>query len=406
LEFEDDDGTGESAITSRTGIAFGARSVTRTETLSFELGSQIVGEFGGDSDDKFELENTNASLAYRRQGASSELRFSSSYREYDLEDETIVSGPVFGIGTGTIIISDGTAAVTRLDAALETGIDQPVGFEFAIGYYEEDFSGTDDEDLVDNETYYTTAIGLFRIDPSRTIRVLAGVTRDSEESTDTDNYYVGVGLSAQTAGGLAYTGDLLFDQTETGLVSDEGLGVELSVIQQRPAGSYGFELSSRIDEDGRRTEATLSRDFELQSGTLEFAFGVVDQEGDTSLRPKASVEYERDTRSGALTASLTQSPSVDDAAYYSNTDLSVGYRDQINELSGWSAELTYTAVNQLGGSDDDDRTRARITYTRKLTEDWEMNTGLQHTSESSGGGSTDTSNMVFFNIQRDITFGF
>jgi hypothetical protein len=407
IEFTDnDDGTGESSVTSRTGLAFAARSVTRSETLTFGLGSEIVGELGSIRDDGFELENTAANVEYIRRGASSELSFGANYTEYDLDDTIFESGPAFGIGTGTLIISEGTAAVTRVDLGLQTGIDQPLGFELRTGYFNEEFSDTVDPDLIDNDAYYIDATGLYRIDPSRTVRALAGLSRETEASDVTDRYYVGTGLAGVTAGGLSFTGDVLFDRVKVNSSTDDGLGVEFRVSQERTNGEYGFQLSSRIDEDGRRTASSVSRSMSLPDGSLEFSLGIVDQEGDSSLRPLASLAYERATRSGALTASLSQAPSVDGASYYSNTDISVGYRDQINAFSGWSAGLSYSAVNELGGTDDDDRATATIAYTRTLTQDWEMSTGLSHVRESSAGGATDTSNTVFFNIQRDITFGF
>ena len=162
IELTDDDGSVDSSITSRTGLAFGARSVTRTETLSFGLGSEIVGEFGGGSDDEFDLENTDARIEYVRRGASSALSFSASYTEFNLDDTVISSGPVFGIGTGTLIIDDGIAAITRVDVALETGIDEPFGFEVRTGYFNEDFTDTIDPDLIDNDAYYLDATALFR----------------------------------------------------------------------------------------------------------------------------------------------------------------------------------------------------------------------------------------------------
>ncbi|WP_413718279.1 hypothetical protein [Silicimonas sp. MF1-12-2] len=380
--------------------------MTRSETLTFGLGSEIVGEFGGSSDDEFDLENTEVRLNYARRGATSAMNFLARYNEYNLDDTVVTSGPIFGIGTGTLVIDDGTAAFTRIDVGLETGIDQPFGFEVLAGYFNEDYTDTVDPDLIDNDGFYIDTTALFRIDPARTIRVLSGFSRETETSIDRDNVYVGAGLAAQTTGGLSFTGDLLLDRAKVGTVTNTGIGLELSVKQDRPNGAYELELSSRIDDSGRRTEASVSRSVTLPAGSLAFSLGIVDQEGDTALRPQASVAYERETRSGALTARLSQTPSVDRSEYYNNTDISVGYRDQINDISGWSAVLSYSAVNQLGGADDDDRATATISYTRTLAKDWEMSTGLSHVRESTDGFTTETSNTVFFNIQRDITFGF
>ena len=155
-----------------------------------------------------------------------------------------------------------------------------------------------------------------------------------------------------------------------------------------------------------RTSLSASRSFELATSNLSFSLGVVDQEGDSSLRPSASVTYRRAHPRGEMSASLTHRPSIDDGDAYGNTRIDLDFSQGINSISSWSAGVSYVAVNEFGGSDDDDRATARVTYSRSLTEDWRMNTGVEHIRESESGGSSDTSNIIFFNIERDITFGF
>ena len=106
-----------------------------------------------------------------------------------------------------------------------------------------------------------------------------------------------------------------------------------------------------------------------------------------------------------MSARLSHEPSIDGTAVYGNTRIDLDFSQGINAYSQWSAGLSYVAVDQLNGSDDDNRATARVTYSRSLTEDWRMNTGIEHIRESDGG-ITDTSNTLFFNIEREITFGF
>lgn len=407
--FDMDSNTSGVTIEPITRLGFSARSTTRSETLNFQIGTEIIGEFGGGAADEFEVENSSASVGYERQGANSRLSFSASFTEVDLDESILTLGPAFGIGvgSGTLVIDDGSAEVLTFDTQLQTGIQGPFGLTLRGSYLDEKFFNTLDPDLRDRTRVAVDALAEFRVNPARTIRVLAGTSREDEDGVpdDTINTFAGLGIGGSTRGGLVYSADLIYDRSETSVVED-GLGAAVSVTQARPNGSIGADVTSRIIDGLRRTEASVNRGFTTPASSFGFALGVVDQEGDDSLRPLASLSYQRGTRDQTLSASLSQSPSLDSGIAYGNTSITVGYTQAINANSGWTAAFNYTAVNEFNGTDDDDRTTARLTYTRTLTQEWQMNTGVQHTRESTGGGSTETSNMVFFNIQRDITFGF
>ncbi len=403
-----DSSTSGATFTSRTGVRFAAESETRAETLRFNLGTELVGDYGGGADDSFDFENSEAFIEYARRGASAALSFSASYRNIQLDEETdiITSGP----SAGTLILSTGVLDTTALRASVQTGIDAPFGVDVSAEWVDRNYSDTTDPDLVDSTTISLDALARFRITPALTARFLAGTSEESESGAggvDTTDSYVGVGVGGETAGGLSFTGDVIYDWTdETGGASDDGIGIEVSVTQDRPAGSLGFDISSRIDSDGRRSEAAVRQSFDLRNGVLEYSLGVVDQDGFSSVRPSASLLYRQETPRGALTASLAHDPVADDGDLFVNTELEVGFEQSINAVSGWSAGLTYAAANQVGGVDDDSRTSANISYSRSLTEEWRMRTGLEHIREIEGGGPTESSNTVFFNIERDITFGF
>jgi hypothetical protein len=409
-----DSTTSGATLTSRTGLGFALSSETRTESLRFNIGTELVGEYGGGAADEFDVENTSADLAYSREGANARLGFSASYSEIQLEDSVIETTPAFGIGFGSLVIDEGTAKITNLNGSFETGINSPFGVELRAGYFRSEFGATVDPDRTDTERVSLDSVARFQLNPAYTARVLAGISVQNEEDaleSESRDSYVGVGLSTETASGLSVTGDIMFDRSETTVLgpvttTEDGIGVDLSVSQSQPAGSIGFDLSSRISEDGRRTQASVNRSMELPTGELAFVLGIVDQEGDDSLRPLGRLSYRQDTPRGGLTASLSQEPSVDDGDIYTNTRLAVDFAQDIDSTSGWMAGLAYSAVNEVGGTDDDNRATASLAYTRSLTEEWRMRTGLEHIRESTGGGSTESSNTVFFNIERDITFGF
>lgn len=392
-------------LTSRTGLGFGARSETRTETLDFGLGTEIIGEDGGGSED-FGLGNSFARVAYTRRGAESELSFSARYSKRDLGDRTFEPDPE---NAPDVFITDvgATSENTRINAALEFGIGAPFGLRLEAGYRDQNFIGTSDPDLTDSETVSVDALARFRLTPTRAIRGLAGYSIEDEEGVpfDIKTTYVGVGFEDATAGGLSYSADVLFDRVERA-TTDDGVGLDLSVTQERPGGSIGFDISSRIDEDGRTTAASVRQSIALPTGGLNYSLGIVDLEGDTSLRPRAALSYRRELKSATVSASLVHEPSLDGATITKDTAVALDYSRVINSSAGWSAALTYRVSDELGSGADDELAGARFTYTQSLTEDWRMNAGVEHIREIDTGGPSDSSNTLFFNIQRDITFGF
>ena len=144
----------------------------------------------------------------------------------------------------------------------------------------------------------------------------------------------------------------------------------------------------------------------VQHGVPGSTLGVVDQEDDSSLRLIGGFDYTRELPRGGVTASVTQGASSRDADTFLSTSLSLDYTADINAVSGWRAGLSHTATNELGGDEDDSRTTATLTYIRDLTDEWSMQAGLEHSRLNESGVADRSSNSIFFNIGRDITFGF
>ena len=310
IEFSDNRDTstsGESGTTTRTGVDLSLISETRTQTLVFDLGAEIVGEFGGSSSDDFDLENTLAALRYTREGADSELTFSASYSETFLDDSVFLSG-------GSLIIDTGVVNATTVSLGYEVGLEGPFGLEIDARYSDRDYRNTSDPDLNDVETTSLDAIAHFRVSRAHSLRLRAGVSSEDEDdavSTERDTHYFGVGIEGETAGGLSYFGDIIYDNTDvtTSVPStrtEDGVGIEAGLVQERNNGTVELALSSRIDDSGRRSTAEVTRNIEFPEGAVGFSLGVVDQEGDDSTRLIAGIDYTRETAQGDITATLSQ----------------------------------------------------------------------------------------------------
>lgn len=393
------------SLTSTTGVGLELVSETTTQVLRFTIGTEYEGEISGDTGDDFDFTGSYATLNYGREGANGRFEFSAAYRERNLDDEVIETDTGFVIDSGTLESID-------LSTRIITGIEGPFGLEVGLSYSDNDYTDTADPDLIDSTRTAADVLAHFRVSPDYGYRARAGYSfLDEEDGTETTTTYLGAGIEGETSTGLTYYGDVIFDRSEVTVPGpstseDDGIGIEAGITRELSNGSLGFELASRVDDDGRRSSAEVSRSFELPDGGLAFSLGVVDQELDDSLRVIGGLDYTKETPRGGLTASISQDATVDDGSPILNTGVSVGYAEDINEISGWEANVSWFSSNELGGSDDDTRSRASLAYTRELAEDWAMRTGVEHERVSTSGGTSRSSNTVFFTIERDITFGF
>lgn len=394
FDYDFDDGL---EVTSDVAVTLVTR--TRSQTLEFQLGTELVGDFTDDGADDFDFRDSTARVTYERQGANSSLRFSASYTDTNLRDTVVDS----------VITDAGTQSTSEFTTRYETGQEGPFGLTLSASYRDRTFVDAD-PDLTDDVLVTADALARFELSRVTSLRLRAGLSHEDERDvagTDRETHYLGIGLSSTTASGLSFTGDLLFDETETTTVipasrtSESGVGVELEVTQDRPNGFFSASLTSRVDEAGRRTRADVTRGFDTKTGAVELSLGVVDQEGADDAQIVGSLKYTVETPRSVFTADLSRDASTDDGDTSVDTALTLAYRREINALSGWEAELGYVATEELGGPDDN-RTTASFAYTRNLNQDWSLRTGYAYSKDDDG----DAENSVFFNIQRDIAFGF
>ena len=402
-------------LTSVTNLGFSLISETRVDRLRFSVGAGIEGEDGGASteSDALDLKRSNLALSYTREGISSRLALSARYDEADLDDE------VFGFfvdgvfDPDALTVEGGTRSRTSFGADFSTGLDAPFGVDLSFGVSSNDYNDTVDPDLVNSDSRRMSATARFRINPSTTARLTSSFSQtEFEDLVDTTRktQSLGTGVSTETNTGLAVSADLTIDSAETlngTTVTDEddGVGLRFSVAQPRPDGQIEVALSSRIDNSGRRTAASLTRSFDLPTGGLSLSLGVVDQE-DQDLELTTRVDYSRETAGGVIRANLVQSPSTSDGDAFLNTSLALGYEAPINSVSSWSADFSYGTSAEFGAEDGNARTSAGVRYSRDLNADWALNAGLRHVRVSEDGADSRSSNTLFLNVGRDFSFGF
>ena len=402
-------------ISSVTDLGFSVRTETKVDLLTLDLGVGIEGRDGGSTTDADALDvvRQSAAVSYVRTGANSRLSLSGRFNEADLDDD------VFGFfidgvfDPDALIVDGGSRQQSTLSADFSTGIDAPFGVDLSFSTTSREFVDTTDPDLVDSDRTRLGATARFRINPSTDARLFVNQSSsDFEDATDTSRDFrsIGASVTTETREGLTLSAGLSMDDSETfngaSLVdSEDGLGLTFGATQDRPDGALRLNLSSRVDEAGRRNSASVSRDFELPTGELTLSLGLVDQDN-ADLELTTRVEYTRETRDGTLTANIVQSPSTNDGSAFINTSVALGYDAAIDPVSSWGASFSYGASEDLGSSGTDTRTSASVRYTRDLNKDWDLSAGLRVRRVDDSGSDARSSNTLFVNIGRDFSFGF
>lgn len=402
-------------FTSVTDLGFSVNSETKVDQLRFTLGIGIEGREGGGATnaDALDIVRQSAAASYVRTGANSRLSLSGRFNEADLDDEAFGFFVDGAFDPDALIVDGGSREFTRLSAAFSTGIDAPFGVDLSFSTSASDYIGTTDDDLVNTDTTRLDAVARFQINPATTARLFANqISTDFEDPTDTSRDFLAIGASVttETRDGLTLSAGLSLDDSETfnGNTpdgSEDGIGLTFGAEQARPDGALRFDVSSRVDETGRRSIASVSRDYVLPTGAMTLSLGVADQENsDTEFT--TSIDYSRETPGGTLTANIVQSPSTDEGLALLNTSVELGYNAPIDPVSSWGASFSYGASELFGGGDADTRTSATIRYTRDLNKDWDLNAGLRVRRVDDSEDGAISSNTLFVNIGRDFSFGF
>ena len=403
-----------------TDLGFGVLSETRTERLTFSIDGRFEQSFGDGAtdEDDFRLSGSSANFGYNRVGANSRLRLFADYSFREIEDDFLGFFVDGEFDPQALLIDGGEVDRRRIGGTVETGIEGPFGLEVNFTARDRNYRENSDPDLTDQTRVNLDGIARFRTRPNLTFRALAGLERQEDTSDlstlveESEVDFIGFGLETETAGGLSIVGDVLVDDSETivnGSTSnrEDGVGFDISLLQDRPNGTIGANFTSRIDGAGRRITASVSRAVEFPTGGLSFSLGLVDQEdGDTGFT--TGLGYLRETTLGRVTANLTQSPSTDIDEAFLNTSFDVGLARELSPVSEIGATFRYGRSRGISGTDDDIDTRTTfgITYQRDLTEDWGLTAGYEYTRTDDEGSPSADRNTLFFNIGRDFDFGF
>lgn len=454
----------DGVLRSSTRLGLSYSDVTRTQSFRFNTG----GAYEIDSDGESGLNDPFATLSYALTGANSRLNFSADYRETDLDDvfasQALIpvtdgdgdADPVPDAGTpvnDVAQIENGDRINTSYGIGFETGLQSTVGLQLNFLERARRFSGVVDPDLFETRDRRADLRLTFRIDPQITARFTASGRRFTAEDTDgidRTETSAGVGVTFNLTPVTTLDLSLGYSRTEvernTGDTIADGITYGGTLSRVLPNGTIGVDFSSTETTNGRRNTLRANRAMTLpRDATLSYGIGVSKTDGFSS-EPLFTLAYAKPLKRGRFGLAFSQeartdeeeddaviltqlsanyalalSPTVNwlvsaglnDVSAKSDTgedrrriNLSSNLNGQINDVSSWSAGITFSETDTSSALDDEEQRRygVQLAYRRALAREWDMVARYQHTSIVDSDAEDRRSNAVSLGLEKTFSF--
>ena len=389
-------GTG---ISNLTRLSFGLSSIREIDQLEFSASGALIAENGTDgpgSDFSFGREAVN--LTYHREVPAAVFDLGASYRNDDVDefDDALAD-----------IDETGTRTETRVSARLETGRTSSIGFALGATYQSNDYQDVSDPDLTDSTEVTADLAMILHASEIATGRVGLRYTDVDDEdlaSTRTKTLVTYVGLDYSLSERLDLAAEIGYferDTEEFGVTTrTTGPDLSLGLTYDMPVGTAMARLRVTTDDDeGQRETFEIGRDLETPTATISARLGVTHaDDAGTDLIGRLRVDHT--LPDGTLGVVLERGASYDDEPI--TTSLAgVTWTKAVNELSSISLDLTYELRDSA--SERIEQMSFGAGYSRQLTADWNLDTGLGYRIRNDGDGHAE-SPTLFVSISRDFEF--
>jgi hypothetical protein len=377
------------------------------ETIGRIVDDPVLGNETGFRDPRLGLE-------YARSAANSRFEVFAEYYRPDLAFSDPLESD--SIGEADFFRGGGTREEVTGGVRLETGIEGPLGFVLGADIDRLSYDDTDDPLLFENRTVSGLAGARLRLSPVTEARLdytYERFTSEDDRDTERDTHDVRVGLDYDISPIASIGVDLGYSDVSEVLVNPDEETTTSGAIggvrfrRDLPNGALTADFETTLSELGRQNEIELGRSIAFPVGELALTVGVA--EGDTfDPEPIGSLAYVTEWPRKRLTIGLSREVTIGDilSEATSTTQFDLSYDVEINRVSALSFDIFYADLSIIGNEAiDDTRDRGSFyaTYTRNVTEDWDMLIGYEFRyidgNDDFGRG---TSNGVFFTLQRDF----
>lgn len=360
-----DPGASDRSTIAATDMMLAWREASGGADLAFDLGATLRGT-EGTSSSRDGLRDPFARFSWRQESAATAAEISLDWQRSDLSSlrraEISPDDPDRGDLSG-----GGTRETRRLETGLELRRDAPLSF--ALGYSYEDTSyGGDGGGNVDFTRQKVSAGANLAFDPLTTGHLLL-----SWSQYDSD------GAAARETPALSFTLD-----------------------RARPAGLWAVSTEVEDRPEGTRHALRFGQDVERPEARLSWRLGYSGGEGGGAAVGRLS--WQHDLPAGSLRLSLNR-----DVTASQDTDqtqvqdvLVFDWRQDLSERDRLSLGLGLARDKSLSDDSHSRNTYLTATWSRALTEDWQMSLGYEYRVSRDAGEEEAHSNSVFLGIGRDF----
>lgn len=398
-------------VASDTTLSFGLQNTTAISALSLDLSGvfRVVDDPVSGSDSRFR--DPSLDLTYSRAGVNSRLDLTAGYDRPDLAFNL----PDVGSDSTVQDIFTGAGERENIDLGLrfETGLDAPFGVVVDLDHQERNFTDTTDPLLFDNQTQSASISTIYRLSRATEIDLTLSESRYEAEDTNgtnrtTQRATVGFKHDFSETDRLRFSiGQSEVEETFDALPGTtnitDGVVSEIEYQRDLPNGAVAVNLDSNLNSQGRSTTLEFGRQLTLPTGDLDVTVGFVTNDG-SDAEPVGRIAYRQNFVRSSFDVELSRSASVSETLNQvtETTTLTMGYDMELSPLSSLSLDVSYSDVEVSGATTGRARSRITAEYRRSLTEDWDMNLGVEHQRFDPDAGSSANSQSVYFTLERSF----
>ncbi|WP_227421135.1 hypothetical protein [Roseitranquillus sediminis] len=392
-------------------------SETRLQNIALRFGTDLRMPQSDGSDGS--LTEPTFRLTYGRAVRNAAVSLNANYRRRQIEflepffldedEDTIIDEAGFSQ-------SDGYLTEYGFGAALETGLERPLGMAYSLDYRARSYTDNDDPSLQDSEIYSASVTSTLRFSEISSGRVSLS-TRQAEYTGTTDEreeeYRLSLGYSRalsetfefDTSVGASRSTQEVEDAGGDASSETTGLTADFSFIKTVPDGTWFGGIDRRLSDGEFRTDLSFGRSLELRDASLRAQMGLTRGE-DGEAQTTFALTYTRDLRDGAFRAAVRRGVTVDTLDEEELlTAVDMTYSKEITPLSSVSLSLDVAQIEETTADDQQDLTEAALTasLSRSITPDWDMTFGYRGRVNIEDDEDA-FSNSVFVTIGRSFTF--
>ncbi|MFV2001974.1 MAG: hypothetical protein ACC619_03230 [Paracoccaceae bacterium] len=398
-------------------------TIDASEKLSFSLGTQnsiqslslsgsaslSITDIGGAAITY--VSEPRVTLSYARDTGNSTLDASANFwngtvvSSFDLDPTDAVF----------LVVDTGTLTTVGASLAFSTGINAPLGLSLSASVKDNSYAGTSNPALFDATTTKLGASANLRLSPSTQGALSANYTNyDSSDLTSTRRQTTdfGLSISQELASALVINGNAGFRQEDTTAggptTTTSGFFGGIDVVRSLPDGSIFGGIAFDASGGANNTSLTLGRAVDLRNGSLRASLEANKSVG-SPVQLLGSAAYSVDMPSGTISLDLKQSLTTDQTDQdIKVSSLGIDYSRALNASSSLnlSMDVSRTEDGGAGAADTLNRANLSATYSRALTDKWNMQLGYSRRLSSGSAAPSVNSDTIFLTLTRDIQFGF